>query len=1210
METSPTQFARQCGVCHAGGGQMEYDRDNGMYSASSPTGDRYTWVNVSVDGSGNTVSGRMVDISATPDVQATSLYGDNRAEVDCMLCHMADIRPAAAYYKNTLNCTEHPSDNPDCGTTRYTAFGPMPDNRFTFNVGEIYDSYNRNIAISLGFFKSAASAAIGAKLDMATGAVSMMPSMIPGAKLSGVPNSANCAQCHARAESDSIGLPNEAQSSGGMIAGYGNFVRLTDPGKAFDFDKVDASGVCTTGCSNDTKWMEFGCKTGMGKRSQKTGQGSSDRFGNGFCLMCDMLGKWTDPNSYCAVPSVQQSCNAKAGVDIVNDGSTMSLIDMAVGAPKKVPGKMPDVDVHDASAKNMKCASCHYTLAGTFNRGTISSGSTVYTYPALTVEKMDHQVAKGWSMLEKAVDQVDGTVTCQGCHIAGENDHPNAAALGAPIAGHAGFPALHLAKIDCRTCHIPAVYSSPGRLLFRDWTAGAYRQTEGSNGNANHFDFAFDFLDGSMAPMPPIRAWVATPEGTKITPILPSLLPVWTGSAIRASDNFVMGWSPARTRDITPAAAIVSAANPGFGIRINGTNDHPLFQGFELTDPLKIESKAKIEAMAAELATARTGVAASHGTVRDPRINLFPTFFDVSHGVLPKEWALGSPSRGGCIMCHSSSDPASPNYSDLSVGFFDSEKELLQNGMMQMANADCENPMIISMFDTNGDGKLTCSENAGPGFPPCNTTGMEAYDYYAQGYTSTGAINGEVGQCKQYMASQLMPAFGMTPDPAFAMDGIDFMQMMAIREGKSATCNPMLRLFGFGWGGNPNVMPPTGTGCDPNADFFSRDEIRKHYQKNLQQSMFTPVVAGSSWTNPITGAAGTVPSTMGRVFGIVSVGKNPSNPSHASKFDIGATCRNPMTGQTFACSDSMPGMTNLVNTTVRANQLLGYTDVGAADLMTPATSGYLAPQANFSWAADTVTSGKVNFNAASTVCANGPCTYAWTFTDPAGTGSGSSLSYVFTGASASATLKVTDANGIQGSITKTVTPVTINNAPTASASSSFPTGTVGYPTIVTDSTNNLSFTDASTDPDGQADIKKVVVNWGDGTVETKAAGSSFSHNYTRAMRYAVTLTVYDNGGKSSFIRGYVKIVPPKYVISGTVKDAGGNALVGAYVSLKLNGHTRSSKITGTGGSYSFPAQLPGTYTIKAYKKGVTFSDPAASVTLTNANQTIDITANP
>ncbi|MHB8845023.1 MAG: InlB B-repeat-containing protein [Nitrospirota bacterium] len=919
---SPSNFAKSCGVCHVGGGQMEYDRDMNAYGPGSPTGDRYTWLLPTP----TTPSGRIIDIAATPGVQPTQLYGENKSEVDCLMCHMSEIRPAAAYYKNTMDCSSTgvgPFDNPTCGDSMMTPFGPMPDNRFSFSTGDFYDSYNRNIAVSFGYFKAAASAGIGAKLDLASGSVSGMPSTLPGSKIAGTPNSGNCAQCHARSEADNIGLPGEAQAFGGMIAGYGNFVRLTDIGQASDLDKINGDGSCTDSCTNDTTWMEFGCKTGMGKRSQKTGIGSSDRWGNGFCLACDMFGAWSSPQSFCSLLSIQNDCRQKAqDPALISDNNPYTLIDMAAGAPKKVPGKMPDADVHDAGSQGMKCASCHYAISGTFPARTISGNGSTYTYPETSFEKMDHQVAKGYSMLEKGMDQIDGTVSCEGCHIT--RTHPNLKENGGTLTAtrpaHNGFPALHLEKIDCRTCHIPYVYSSPGRLLFRDWTAGAYRQTEGSNGNANHFDFAMDLLEGAMAPMPPLRTWVTTPEGTRITPGLPSLLPIWTGSAIRASDNMVLGWAPAKTRDITGAAAIVAKNNPSFGIRLNGTNDHPPFQGFQLTDPLKIESKAKIDAMAAELGTARTGVLAAHTTVRDPRINLNPFFFDPSHGVLPKDLALGA-GGAGCAACHSSSDPASPAYSPYSVGFFDGTKELLQNGMMQMANADCDNPMIKSMF-TGGTPQSpnpwTCVENS-PWTGQCDAS--------AYGSTSTGAANGTIGACKEYIASRLAPAFGVSADPAFRMDGIEFMQMMAVREGAvAAGCNPMMMLFG---------QP---TGCSPDgSQMYSRDEIRLHFQKNVQQSKFNPTVAGSNWTNPITGEAGAVPTTMGRVFGIVSVGKNPENANHANKFDLGATCYNPMNpAQTFPCDDSPSGVQqglNFIKTSVSANQLLGYDAARLAGLM-------------------------------------------------------------------------------------------------------------------------------------------------------------------------------------------------------------------------------------------------------------------------------------
>ncbi len=1175
---SPSNFAKSCGVCHVGGGQLEYDRDMQAYgrSGDSNEGDRYTWRPTRIEG-GIVVSGSIVDVATNP---GNELYQDNKAEVDCALCHMKDLKVAAAWYRS-VGCGSSspvgPADNPTCDTA---------DARFSYTAGAMYDSYNRNAAMSVGFFKQAASAGIGATINLSTGALSGNPATIPGASIAGVPNSANCAQCHARNEQDNIGLPGEAQQYGGMIAGYGNFFRITDAGQAFDLDKVSAAGTCSN-CTNDAKWNEFGCKTGMGKRSQKTGPGSSDRFGNGLCLMCDMLGKWSDPYAFCGIVAGQ--CNARAGSDIVNDANPYSLID-ASGRPKQIPGKLADVDIHDISGQGIKCGTCHYSVTATVDKpleartvsAVVGGSSYLYTYSTKTdIRKIDHQTAQGYSMLEHANDQIDGTVSCASCHT--ERTHPaltdNGGSLVSPLPSHASFPALHLNKIDCRTCHIPAVYSSPGRLLFRDWTAGGYRQTEGSNGNANHFDFAYNFLDGSMAPMAPLKLWVTTPEGTKITPALPSLLPVWTGSVLKdasiigADGVEVMGWAPAKTRDVTAAAALVSAQNPSFGIRLNGTNDHPLFQGFQLTDPLKIESKAKIDAVAAELANSTGAGYATHSKVRDPRLNLFPIFFDPSHGVVTKDAALGGSQTGGCIACHSSSNPADANYSNRSVGFFDGAKDLMKNGMMQSADYDCEtNPMLIQAFDADRNGFLSCVEPMA-GMPPCGTNG--GYDAYANGYTSMGQLNGEIGQCKKYVADGLMQGFGVqNSTPGAAMDGIDFMMLMAIREGASARgCNPMLRMFGYQDGGSSMSMPPTGTGCQQ-SDYYSRDEIRKHYQKNLQQTKFSPAVAGKTWVNPVTNAVGSVPATMNRVFGVVTVGKNPSNPDHANRFDLGATCYNPMDGSTFSCPDG-----GYVLTTVNERQLLGYTEHDASSLMNPGTAGVQKPGAYFTASSDAAVGNQVNFDSSGSSCSNEPCVFAWNFGD-GGTGTGTSPIHAYSASgSYQVTLTVTDAFALKSSVTNTATAATVNTPPAASGLSAAIVS--GY---------GVSFTDNSSDAQDAVSALSVRVNWGDGSaVPTGPGGMLFSHTYVTAGTYTITHTVTDSGGLSASEKLRVS-VPQKFSITaGTFP-----VLDGVTMILKYNGATKATCST-SGGSCTFQNMLPGTYTVQAYRSGYVFDgDPAAA----------------
>jgi predicted phage tail protein len=71
----------------------------------------------------------------------------------------------------------------------------------------------------------------------------------------------------------------------------------------------------------------------------------------------------------------------------------------------------------------------------------------------------------------------------------------------------------------------------------------------------------------------------------------------------------------------------------------------------------------------------------------------------------------------------------------------------------------------------------------------------------------------------------------------------------------------------------------------------------------------------------------------------------------------------------------------------------------------------------------------------------------------------------------------------------------------------------------------------------------------------------------------------------------------KYSVSGTVSTGAGTSLY-----LKKNGNTIKSKIT-TDGTFTFNNVMPGNYTITAYKLGSSFSKPAASVSVTNANVT-------
>jgi len=152
-------------------------------------------------------------------------------------------------------------------------------------------------------------------------------------------------------------------------------------------------------------------------------------------------------------------------------------------------------------------------------------------------------------------------------------------------------------------------------------------------------------------------------------------------------------------------------------------------------------------------------------------------------------------------------------------------------------------------------------------------------------------------------------------------------------------------------------------------------------------------------------------------------------------------------------------------------------------------------QANYSWLNSATTSYVVNFDASSTTCPSTyTCTYTWAFGDAA-TGTGVATSHVYSGATPTfaATLTVSvDGTTSSNSITKVITPKFVNHAPVALGLRTAYSGTsFTSPTIVSNSTNAVPFTDASTDADNN--ITTVTVNWGDGLVSSApATGATFS----------------------------------------------------------------------------------------------------------------------
>jgi hypothetical protein len=167
----------------------------------------------------------------------------------------------------------------------------------------------------------------------------------------------------------------------------------------------------------------------------------------------------------------------------------------------------------------------------------------------------------------------------------------------------------------------------------------------------------------------------------------------------------------------------------------------------------------------------------------------------------------------------------------------------------------------------------------------------------------------------------------------------------------------------------------------------------------------------------------------------------------------------------------------------------------------------------------------------------------------------------------------------------------------SAATNAAPVVSKGTVTIGATSPFSVTFLDKSSDADGN-DTVTVTVNWGDGNVSTGAAGSTFSHTYTRGKTYTIYHSVSD--GSKSDNEKITATVPLKYTVSGNVSSG-----AGTYLSLKKGGHTVKA-MKATGGTYTFSNVVPGNYTIKAYKRGVTFTTNATVIPVTNANATLNI----
>ncbi len=760
-----------CGACHPGGGQMEYDRNQNSYSSSSPAGDYFRYRLPDLAHPTGTVEPGWL---GTTD---TVTGNENKAEVDCLLCHLHDnsnISGNGLAFLQSMNCAATgigPKNDPNCSTypdqaAPFSIFGLTGAKWNPAWAGAKYDMYNRALAIKAKQFDLAASLGLGAVATLVpspTGdgtlhitGISGMPSTISGANIQGTPNSQNCSVCHARDDS-TAGLDGMFH----MRFGYGGYEIITAAGTGYDSENGASH-------ENTERWFELGCKTGMGKRAHRTGAGPNDKWNNSMIRTMYGLDAAYPNGTAVTTSAVNISTGPFAGETVTQQA------------------RIPDQDVHDMGG--LQCATCHYTLGSTsLQGGSATIPATTYTdvlplsegtivFPQKTYQGIDHQFAKFGTMEDtNAMPNINGTVSCESCHTTHTHPrywNPDGTAKAVtpfpadPTAAHAGFPAVHFQKISCTTCHIPEVYAAPGRLKYRDYSLGYYKKSsDASGGWRNMLDWNWDFIHWSAKPVPPVRVWATRNGKTQIVPVLPSTIPAWeeanTNTATEAnSDASVAGKTGTCNMTATPSSNVGKAcgsdadcgsvagscdkpaltmsdsqffvANPGKGMTpgpvkardtstaalavegssnvlrrgsvgacsndgascmadsdctgggtctvrkngLNGANLVPLFDGFPLADSWGADTKPRIDAMYAA------------GAGQELRVYQAARF-DVTHGVVPKEWALGGPNRGGCVSCHSSADQwkrddsgnyikdaggnplPNPNYNANSVAFFE-----------------------------------------------------------------------------------------------------------------------------------------------------------------------------------------------------------------------------------------------------------------------------------------------------------------------------------------------------------------------------------------------------------------------------------------------------------------------------------------------------------------------------------------------------------
>jgi formate dehydrogenase gamma subunit len=280
-------------------------------------------------------------------------------------------------------------------------------------------------------------------------------------------------------------------------------------------------------------------------------------------------------------------------------------------------------------------------------------------------DREEHQIAKGDDPGGLVRNDLDDTVVaCAECHDTGRR--------GAPVAKHAGLPALHLERLACQACHIPERLVMPAEVQAGDvyntspWIHAASKRLwtfYGPDGRArNHYGF-LDVMGYDDKPAEPFRPTLFRYKG-KIYPGN-RVHSAWPGLEIEGQDalaqprmgDIVRMWT-AHLKD--------PAKYPRLAAIVDDTGDGvPEVNRPEEIDALVASVRRALEDIGYPLEGTRVVWVSNERVYRSgteyrevPRhaweASPFANVHKYSHDVYPARAALGS---GGCTDCHAPGAP-------------------------------------------------------------------------------------------------------------------------------------------------------------------------------------------------------------------------------------------------------------------------------------------------------------------------------------------------------------------------------------------------------------------------------------------------------------------------------------------------------------------------------------------------------------------------